>query len=90
MRSLSASKAEMGASHSAPAIEYSTLVPGSRVAGSGGVFRNKTYAGELKETINADVRTLWDNFLHGVSANPSGNCLGTRVDNGPYTWITYT
>ena len=45
-------------------------------------YRNKKYVGGLVPTAFPEVRTMYDAFERGLKVNPTGRCMGSRVDTG--------
>ena len=45
-------------------------------------YRNKKYVGGLVPTAFPEVRTMYDAFERGLRVNPTGRCMGSRVDTG--------
>ncbi|PAA82161.1 hypothetical protein BOX15_Mlig017940g2 [Macrostomum lignano] len=44
---------------------------------------------EIIEYCYEEAKTLHDGFLRGIRQSNNGPCLGTRVGEGPYEWLTY-
>lgn len=62
--------------------------------GESAVYRNpKTPHGKPLMSTHPDhpqVVTYYDAFKKGMTEAPQGQFLGTRIDDGPYVWETYT
>lgn len=69
-------------------------VPGTKVPGFLGIFRNKASPDRLILSIHPQLTTLYELFEHSAAVNGNSRAFGTRpllADGtyGDYQWITY-
>ncbi|EPQ15626.1 Long-chain-fatty-acid--CoA ligase 1 [Myotis brandtii] len=74
----------------APTPPSALAMQSVEVAGSGGARRSALLdSDELLVYLYEDVRTVYQAFQRGVRLSNNGPCLGSRLPDGPYEWLSY-
>ncbi|KAJ3227823.1 Long-chain-fatty-acid--CoA ligase 5 [Clydaea vesicula] len=72
-------------------VRQATVSP-TRNKGESAIYRHPStpFGTPLTASPDGDCKTVYDLFQKGLKISPNGRYLGTRVNDGPYVWQTYT